>query len=450
MALPGILAAPRAAHLRSTSSVGLPPCARGTSRKYCWTLLYMLVLMRLPSLHDYYACMVSWNEGALGDIAGKNKLGPLFPLHGFFCFVETIFVGSGVSFHGMFGLAGRDILDLILRCVVVEVFSLCGWLTHEDFALETGVDFLAVVEHRLILARVRCEWAWLRAKGLRSIWAPACQESAHVGNAGVGVVSLKGAPVLMPTFAAAQFQRFFDTGRAIRCLLPVGGGRFLNLVVLYKYQGTDTDSEQLALTEQLFDAALGEVAVVARGSPCLLAGEFNEGPNKIPCLSKGIWAGFWVDLDAAWSTARGQLPAVTCKRSWISTGGNRRDFLVGCPLAAAAVLSCSVCAGRWLQPHFAVSASFDCSRWSCRVIQLVPSDLLLGCMLFIRVGTPSLLGSRWSGRFMMTSCVSWHRLMMLAPDHLQSSKHQPRRMQQQTTKQPRQTKHHPPELPWQA
>ena len=81
-------------------------------------------------------------------------------------------------------------------------------------------------------------------------------------------------------------------------------------------------------------------------------------PTKIPCLSEGISAGLWVDLDAAWSAARGQQPAVTCKRSWVSTGGNCWVILVGCPLAAAALFSCSVCAGRWL-PHFAVGASFD-------------------------------------------------------------------------------------------
>ena len=36
-------------------------------------------------------------------------------------------------------------------------------------------------------------------------------------------------------------------------------------VILHK--GADTDAEQLALTEQLFDAALGELGVVARGQP---------------------------------------------------------------------------------------------------------------------------------------------------------------------------------------
>ena len=29
---------------------------------------------------------------------------------------------------------------------------------------------LAVVEHRLISARVRCEWVRLRGKGLASVW----------------------------------------------------------------------------------------------------------------------------------------------------------------------------------------------------------------------------------------------------------------------------------------
>ena len=73
-----------------------------------------------------------------------------------------------------------------------------GWLTHGDLALGTGVDFLAVVEHRLIPARVRSEWSRLKKKDLSSIWAPASQVSSHVGNAGVGVISLRGAPLFLP------------------------------------------------------------------------------------------------------------------------------------------------------------------------------------------------------------------------------------------------------------
>ena len=47
---------------------------------------------------------------------------------------------------------------------------------------------------------------------MATIWAPASQESSHVGNAGVGVTGMRGAPVALPTFATAQFKRFFDCG----------------------------------------------------------------------------------------------------------------------------------------------------------------------------------------------------------------------------------------------
>ena len=70
-----------------------------------------------------------------------------------------------------------------------------------------------------------------------------------------------------------------------------------------------------ALTEQLFDAALGELSVVARGQLCLLVGDFNVEPTKILCLAKGISTGLWVDFEEAWALAAGLRPAPTCKRS---------------------------------------------------------------------------------------------------------------------------------------
>ena len=168
-----------------------------------------------------------------------------------------------------------------------------------------------------------------------------------------------------------NFGVFFDCGRALRCLLLVASGRFLHLVVLYGYQGADGDAEQLSLTEQLFDAALGELRVVALDQPCLIVGDFNVEPTKIPCLSKGISAGLWVDLESAWAFASGVLPAATCKRAWGDVGGRRRDFMVGCPLVAAAVHSCSVRMDRWIVPHLAVRASFLYSSWTCQVLQPV-------------------------------------------------------------------------------
>ena len=92
--------------------------------------------------------------------------------------------------------------------VGIEFCYVGGWLTHGDLALEVKVDFLAVAEHRLIPARVRSEWSRLRKKELASVWAPASQDSSHVGNAGVGVVSLRGAPISLPIFATASFGGF--------------------------------------------------------------------------------------------------------------------------------------------------------------------------------------------------------------------------------------------------
>ena len=66
---------------------------------------------------------------------------------------------------------------------------------------------------------------------------------------------------------------------------------FLHLVVLYGYQGADGDVEQLSLPDQLFDAALGELRVVALDQPCLIVGDFNVEPTKIPCLAKGFRLG---------------------------------------------------------------------------------------------------------------------------------------------------------------
>ena len=132
---------------------------------------------------------------------------------------------------------------------------------------------------------------------------------------------MRGALVALPTFATAQFKRFFDCGRAVRCLLPLGAGRFMHLGVLFGYQGADTDAEQLALTEQLFDDALGELSVVGRGQPCLLVGDLTVEPTKIPCLAKGFSAGLWVHLEEAWALTAGLQPAPTCKRDWGASGG---------------------------------------------------------------------------------------------------------------------------------
>ena len=137
-------------------------------------------------------------------------------------------------------------------------------------------------------------------------------------------------------------------------MLPLGAGRFMHLFVLDGYQGADTDAEQLALTDQLFDAASGEVSIVARGQPCLQVGDFNVEPTKILCLAKGMGYGF--DLEACWALASGGQPAASCQREWSSSGGHRCDFMVGCPFGCC----CSLLSG----PAIKVDCSSSCCSYS--------------------------------------------------------------------------------------
>ena len=100
-------------------------------------------------------------------------------------------------------------------------------------------------------ARARSEGERLLLAGVRSVWPPASLEGGHVGHAGVGVVSLRGVPISLPTFATVGFSEFFHLGRALRCHLPFSGGRIVHLVVVYGFQGASTDPEKLSLASLL-------------------------------------------------------------------------------------------------------------------------------------------------------------------------------------------------------
>ena len=144
--------------------------------------------MGRPSLYGYDASMVLWVSGAsrrnCRQIHGKTSFSPfrvfLFSRNSGERFWGTIF------WHLCIGRARHPGPSSTSPRLGIEVQNFGGWLTHGDFALDTDVDFLAAVEHR-----VRSEWSRLKRKNLASIWSPASQVSSHVGNAGVGVVSLR-------------------------------------------------------------------------------------------------------------------------------------------------------------------------------------------------------------------------------------------------------------------
>ena len=136
----------------------------------------------------------------------------------------------------------------------VELFNVGGFLTHGDHALDTVADFPAVVEHRLVPAGARSEGKRLLKGGARSIWAPASLEGRHVGQAGVGVVCLRGTPISFPTLSSlVGFS-------GVICLLLV-----VVWFVVYGFQGASTDPEKLRPTEKQLDPVLCELALVASG-----------------------------------------------------------------------------------------------------------------------------------------------------------------------------------------
>ena len=331
-------------------------------------------------------------KGHSGEIAGVNNIRLLFLLIGFFLFSRNSrerFWGS-VLWYFWIERARHLGPTSLPRHVGVEFLNVGGWLTHGDFALEVGVDFLAVAERRLIPARVRSEWSRLRGKGLSSVWAPASQDSSHVSNAGVGVVSMRCAPLALPTFATAQFKRFFDCRRAVGCMLPLGLGRFMHLVVLYGYQGADVDAEQLALTEQLSDAPFGELSVVAMGQPSLLVGVFNVEPTKIPCLAKGVSAGLWVDLEGAWLLVCNRLPHVSVIRVLVVVIGETLWLVALLLMLLFFPVGFRLIGGLLLILRFGLFLT--AAGGLVRLLSLcnvLPFGLLLGCLLLIRRGSKS-------------------------------------------------------------
>ena len=234
-------------------------------------------------------------------------------------------------------------------------------------------DFLAVVEHRLIPARARSVTNALKVtSGVVSVWAPACQDSIPGGHAGVGVISLKGAPITLPSFYTPEFAEFFRLGRAIRVILPLANGIIAHLFVVYGYQGSSDNSHKLLLTNKLLEAVIGEAKACGTGQPVVIAGDLNAEPSVIPVAAKALQCGFLVDLDTAFSSGRGEAPAPTCTFDLDGASGTRRDFFLVCPNALAASTDCRVLVDRWFRPHFAIRAHFGLGAWSAKV-QIVRS-----------------------------------------------------------------------------
>ena len=212
---------------------------------------------------------------------------------------------------------------------------------------------------------------------------------------GVGVVSMRGAPVALPSVATSQFKVFFDCGRAVRCLLPLGAGRFMHSCVLYGYQGADTNAEQLALTNQLFDAALGEVSVVV--SLVYWSGISTWSPPKSLAWQKGSRLG-----SVLISRKLGLLLLDCILLLLVSVSGVQVVVIAGILFLVVFLLlpllfffvKFSLIGGLFLILLFVLFLTVADGSLRLRSLYRVPPlGLPLGCLLLIRARVPCLLRS---------------------------------------------------------
>ena len=122
----------------------------------------------------------------------------------------------------------------------------------------------------------------------------------------------------------------------------------------------------LWLSGGLLQAILVEAQMVCIGQPMLIAGDLNADPAVIPCLAKGISAGWYVDLALAYSLGAGLALDATCRFNREEGTGSRRDVFVGCSNALAASHACCV-TDRWFTPHFSVLARCRIGAWMADV-----------------------------------------------------------------------------------
>ena len=116
------------------------------------------------------------------------------------------------------------------------------------------------------------------------------------------------------------------------------------------------------LTDQLFDAALGEFSVVASEQPSMIVGDLNVEPTKTPsCL-----------------TASRLVSGLICKRCWCGRRVGLQEN-VGLPEivgisrldahSARLQRGCEVMTDRWVQPHLAVRSWVHVNRRSASITQ---------------------------------------------------------------------------------
>ena len=167
---------------------------------------------------------------------------------------------------------------------------------------------------------------------------------------GVGVISLRGAPLSAPLFdIPPEFQEFFRLSRVLFLLVTVVWFIFSLYMVI---KGRRRVLGKLSLTDKLLGDVLAEAHVVCVWvSRCLYLVTSMLTLVSSPCSANGISSGRCVDLALAYSVGAGTEPDMTCRFKLDEYAGSRRNFVVACRNALAASSACLVTDSCFF-PHF--------------------------------------------------------------------------------------------------
>ena len=122
------------------------------------------------------------------------------------------------------------VFPLILLVSVLSFSMLVGGLYRGDLALGSPAHFLAIAEHRLVPARARTVTTQLRHSRRSSVWAPSCQDVTPGGHAGVGVISLHGALLSLPTLFELLLQGILSNWSCYEGCPPFGKWGYCSFV----------------------------------------------------------------------------------------------------------------------------------------------------------------------------------------------------------------------------
>ena len=145
------------------------------------------------------------------------------------------------------------------------------------------------------------------------------------------MVCLKGALLTLPSFCTSESKEFCRFDSALRVILTFANGGIAHFLLC----GSGCGCAQLAVTNKLLEAFVGDAGACGTGQLVSISGDVNAEPCVIPLSAKLLDCGHLVDLEGACADGRGVPHSPTCRFDLDGAPGTRRDSCLVCLNALA-------------------------------------------------------------------------------------------------------------------